>query len=208
MRGLVRHSTMVYLRVRIRVMDNPLLLVYPMSVRSFGRRMSGIMRDTSSLLVVRLVPRVALLLTCVPVTVLFGRTTMGRRLWHCGRGARHSCVVRRTDVIAISVMLLVVSLFFRDQGAAASQGAEFFSVVIRFGFTIAFEVGFLAGAGGVVVGGGRAIFILFLVVAVQQDGHDGSKEEEKAGHWSVAMGIRGGREDLRSNNGDSEGSSL
>jgi hypothetical protein len=176
---------MVYLGVRIRVMDNSLLLMNPMSIRPIRRRMSGTMRDASSLLVVGLVPGIALLLTCVFVTILFRRATIGCRLRHRGRGARHGCVVRGTDVIAIGVVFLVVRLFFRDQGAAAAKGTELFGVMVGFSVAVALEEGFLAGARCVVVGGGGAVLALFLVVAVQQDGHDGSEEEEEAENWSI-----------------------
>lgn len=153
--SLVRHSTMVYLRVRIRVVDNPLLLINPVSVRPISRGMSGAMRGARSLLVVVLIPIVTLLLTSVPVPILFRRTTIGRRLWHCGRGTRHTCVMRRTYVIA--VVLFVVRLFFRDQGAAAADGTELFGVAIGFAIFVALEVGFLAGAGGIVIRRGGAV---------------------------------------------------
>jgi len=171
----VRQPTMMYFRIRIGVVDDSLLLVDPMSIPCVSRRMSGPVRNPSSLLTVCLVPGIALLLAGVPVTVLIRRTMIGRGLWHRGRGARHGRVVRRTKVIAIGVMFLMVGFLFSDQGTAAANSAQFFGVVI--GLAVALEVGFLAGAGGVVVGRGGAVFLLFLVVAVQQDGHNGSKEE-------------------------------
>ena len=163
----VRQPTMVYLRVRIRVMDNALLLMNPMAIRPLSRRVGGTMRDAGSILIVRLIPRVTLLLTGVSVTVLFGGTTIDRRLRHCGCGAGHGRIVRRAEIIAVGVVLLVVGLLFSNQGAAAAEGTKLFGIVIVFGITVALEVGFLAGAGSVVVRGRWAVRLLFLVVAIQ-----------------------------------------
>ena len=89
----------------------------------------------------------------------------------------------------LAVIVVVVRFLVGDDGVAVVEGgdgAEFFGIVVRSFPVPSLPEGRAAFAGGVIVGRGGAVFLFFAVVAVEEEGHDGSEKEEE----SIDLGCR------------------
>ena len=181
----MRQPSAMDLRVWLRVVDDPTLLIEPVTVTvtvtmtiTMACASCGITRAAGSpgalLRRVGIVPWIRLLSGVL--IILIGWTAISG-LRYCGSGARHGSVVRGAEVI-LGALSLVVCLLFRNHCVAVAKHTELLLIMGR--FRLALEEGAFAGAGGVVVGGRRSVFLLFLVLSVQENSQDSGEEKEEA----------------------------